>query len=191
MRRDQSPAIMNLRRIAIVVAAAGVAGFLQPFWMWILPTEFLNRIELPNSIGSVHVTAPDGRVFIASQPFGRVQRYGPSGFERSFAIDTHGGVFDVGVSPSGHILICSLRARALITYDQDGNEIGPRGPCSSVSNQGRMPDSSYYASQAKVPPIAQSWFAAFAIPLWHPIVAWLMIAAGGLYLKFNPRSRPG
>jgi hypothetical protein len=167
----------------------GVVGFLQPFWLF--PAEFLNRVELPNTLEAVRITAPDGRVFIASEPFSRVQRYGPSGFERGFAIDSRGGAFDAGVSPSGNILICSARAHGLITYDSDGVEISPREPCAfSVSNQGRIPSLNYYSSQAKVPFIALSWLAALAIPLWHPILAWLMIAAGGIYLKFRPRSRP-
>jgi hypothetical protein len=154
--------------------------------MHFISPEFLDGVELPNSLQAVRVTAPDGRVFIASGPMGRVQRYGPSGFERGFAIDTRGGAFDVGISPDGDLLICSVRARGLITYDQDGRETGDRQPCAyRESNHGRIP-SELNDSHAIVPFVALNWIAAIAVPLWHPIVAWLMIAASGLYLKFHP-----
>jgi hypothetical protein len=172
--------------IAMNVAAAcmlplGVMGFLaQPDLGQRLPPY----VELPNQLGSVRVTAPDGRVFIASIPTGRVQRYGPDGFERGFPVDSRGGYFDIGVSPSGDILICSGRARALITYDQDGREIGERKPCARNWSDGGLLPSPFYRARANVPAIASSWFATLAIPLWHPAAAWLMALVGFLILRF-------
>jgi hypothetical protein len=147
------------RKIAYGISIAGIVGFLQPFWLGSFPSEFLNRIEFPNTLDAVRLTAPDGRVFIVSEPFGRVQRYGPKSFQRGFKIDSRGGVVDAGISSSGNLLICSVRARGLITYDRDGAEIGQRLPCAyDVANHGRIPQSPLYNSEARLPLIAINWF---------------------------------
>src|SRR5271154_57337 len=104
------------RKLATSLICLGVFGFLSPFLIFYLPAGLFDNVELPNSIGSVAVTAPDGRAFVASEPFGRVQRYGPDGFELGFRVASQGGAFEIGVSPRGEILICSTRAKALITY---------------------------------------------------------------------------
>jgi hypothetical protein len=44
-----------------------------------------------------------------------------------------------------------------------------------------------YSGDAKVPDIAFSWFATRAVPLWHPMLAWLMVLVAGLYLKSRYR----
>lgn len=155
----------------------------------LLPNRLLDRIELPNSLGATRVAAPDGRVFIVSEPFGRVQRYGPSGFERGFAVDSRGGKMEAGMSREGHLLICSARAgHLLIAYDPDGGEIGPRRPCEpNTAHGGRLPDVPVFATSARAPVIADSWLATLAVPLWHPFTGWAMAAAGVLYLRFRPR----
>jgi len=179
-------------RIAWAIAMAGLVGFFIPFLLafGIIPNRFLDRIELPNSLQSVRVTAPDGRVFVVSEPLGRVQRYGPSGFERSFAVDSRGGAMEAGMSATGNLLICSARAgHVLITYNPDGQEIGYRQPCEpSTAHHGQLPDTPSYVANAKVPRIADSWLAALAVPLWHPFSGWLMAACGGLYLEYRRRA---
>ena len=74
--------------LAICLLPLGVVGFLAQLG---LGERVSPDVELPNQFGSVKVTAPDGRVFIASVPVGRVQRYGPDGFERGFPVDSRGG----------------------------------------------------------------------------------------------------
>lgn len=175
-------------RIATVVAVVGVGGFLFQFMAGAIPNQILDRIELPNSLGAARVTAPDGRVFIVSEPFGRVQRYGPAGFERGFAVDSRGGAMQTGMSLAGHLLICSARAgHSLIAYDPDGREVGERQPCTSGAG-GLLPDARNYPQNAKVPTIANSWLAALAVPLWHPFTGWAMAAAAALYLRFRGRT---
>jgi len=175
----------------MVVAIAGTAGFLFQGLVGLgaIPQQLLDGIELPNSPTAVRIAAPDGRVFIVSESVGRVQRYGPSGFERSFGVDARGGFIEAGMSAAGNLLICSSRAgHMLITYDPDGKEIGVRRPCEpSTAHQGRLPDTSEFASKARVPRIADSWLAALALPLWHPFSGWLMAAGAGLYLYHRRR----
>ena len=179
-------------RIALAVAVAGVAGFLFQGLVGLgaIPQRLLDGIELPNSPTAVRIAAPDGRVFIVSEAVGRVQRYGPSGFERSFAVDARGGFFEAGMSAAGNLLICASRAgHVLITYDPDGKEIGERRPCQpNTARQGRLPDTSEFAAKARVPTIADSWLAALAFPLWNPYSGWLMAAGAGLYLRFRKRT---
>jgi hypothetical protein len=179
------------RTVARCVAAVGIIGFLLPLGLGVFPDEWLNATELPNALGSARVTAPNGRVFVASEPLGRVQRYGPEGFERGFYVDGQGGAFDIGVSEAGDVLICSVRARALIIYTEDGVETARRGPCTfNDANGGLIPASRHYERNARVPEVALGWFGLLAVPLWHPFVAWFMILMGGLFLKYRTARPP-
>jgi hypothetical protein len=175
--------------IAIFLFVIGMAGFAQ-LELGRLPHDW----EIPNSLQSVKVTAPDERVFVASAPTGRVQRYGPNGFERGFKVDSHGGHFEIGVAPSGDIVVCSTRGRARIVYDRDGIERGERGRCETEQkNRGLLP-SPVYRPLADVPVFATSWIAALAVPLWHPFAAGLVALIGMLMLGVlgaGARIRPG
>ncbi|WP_316181821.1 MULTISPECIES: hypothetical protein [unclassified Bradyrhizobium] len=170
--------------VARCAVALGIIGFLLPLGLGVFPDDWLNAIELPNALGSARVAAPNGRVFVASEPLGRVQRYGPQGFERGFYVGSQGGAFDIGVSDAGDVLICSVRARALIVYTQDGVETARRGPCTfNDANGGLMPASRSYERNARVPEIAFGWFGLLAVSLWHPFIAWFMALMGALFLK--------
>ena len=162
----------------------GIAGFFVPFGMRFFG-KFLDQVELPNSLGAFRIAAPDGRVFIVSEPLLRVQRYGPSGFERGFAIDPGSKSFNVGISQSGDLLICSEHAPGLITYSPDGVEVGMRAPC--TYNTAIVHFELSTGGHAQVPAIAFNWFAVMAVPLWHPVMGWLVALAAGLFLKFRPR----
>jgi hypothetical protein len=177
------------RKLANSMIALGAFGFFAPILLVFLPDGFLKFVEFPNSIGAVRITAPDGRVFVASEPLARIQRYGPDGFELGFHVTSQGGAFEVGVSPRGEILVCAARGRALIVYDADGLELGMPMPCQfSVAHNGLIPSSSHYSSSIQVPAIATGWFAAAAILLWHPFVAWLMALCGIAWSKTLDKS---
>ena len=174
------------KAVATGLMLLGALGWLSHFYVISIATKRLDRAELPNSLASARVTSPDGRVFIASEPFARVQRYGPQGFELGFQVASQGGAFELGVSPEGEVQICSARGKVLFTYSADGSAAKELGPCEfNVSHNGLLPRPSYlvYASDAKVPAIASSWLATLAIPLWHPFVSWVMFIAGGLWLN--------
>jgi hypothetical protein len=169
-------------KIKVTILLIGIVCFVIPN----LPVP--SDVELPNTLTSAEIAAPDGRVYIANQFNARVQRYGPHGFERGFTVDSQGGPFDIGVSPSGNILICSARTRLLIAYDPDGEDIGVRGPCDVDPHTGLIP-SPNYRPRADVPFIASSWYMRLAIPLWHPAIAYFMLVLGALLLIFmRPRN---
>jgi hypothetical protein len=158
-------------KLGICIIAVGVFGFSEPFWVQLFP---LDHFELPNTIQSNRLTAPDGRVFIVSSPIFRVQRYGPEGFEKGFLV---GKVSSSAMSPFGFLLICSPGGQ-LRTYSLDGYEAPSRGSC-----QGGLSHTFYsYPSKAKVPAIAFNW-TAFVLPLWHPLVALVVVLLGYLLLK--------
>jgi hypothetical protein len=166
----------------------GAGGFLFPFvcpkLLSSLPLEVARQIELPNSLGSIKVAAPDGRVFIVSEPSARIQRYGPAGFELGFEVDSQGRSLQAGVTERGEIVVCAVRLRQLLTYTADGLEVGERMPCNfDKSGHGRILTASHFTSRAVVPEIATGWLAAILIPLWHPFVAWVILVAGGVWLK--------
>ena len=105
-----------------------------------------------------------------------MQRYGPEGFEKGFLVRTK--VHESAMSASGNVLICSP-AFELLTYTPDGAEVPPIGSC-----RDRF-EGSYFSDpgDAKVPTIAFNWFSALAVPLWHPLAAWIMLFFGLLLFK--------
>ena len=150
----------------------------------LFPSELIDHFELPNAIiQSNRLTAPDGRVFIVSRPF-RVQRYGPEGFEKGFWV---GKAYSSAMSASGNILVCTYGG-LLLTYTPDGNKLSPAGSCKG----GYQGLSFSYPSNAKVPAIAFNWFSALAVPLWHPVVGWIIAIFGFLLLRISsPLKRGG
>lgn len=178
---------MASKKLASCIIAVGWLGFLAPVWMQWIPGELLDGIELPNALWADRLTAPDGRVFIVSSPNARVQRYGPEGFEKGFMYRRK--AFKFGLSESGDILICAAGGE-LLTYNPDGAELPPRGSCSR-DHRFDVSTSSHH-SNAKVPAIACNLFLALAVPLWHPVVAWVVSLFGFLLLKLSspPSSDP-
>jgi hypothetical protein len=169
---------------AFCIGVIGMLGFLEAAWIFTFPSGLSDRFELPNDpIEGVRLAAPDGRVFIASPPFARIQRYGPEGFEKGFSYGHKASKF--GMSASGNILICTVSG-SLLTYSPDGAELLPRGFCS-----GRFEaSSSSHPGHAKVPRIAFNWFSAMAVPLWHPLAGWLTAVLGGILLKLSSLRKP-
>jgi hypothetical protein len=173
-RAWQSSRIKPVGLLAFCVSAVGLLGFVEAAWIDLFPAEFLSCFELPNDpFQGVHLTAPDGRVFIISPAIARVQRYGADGFELGFMYQRK--AFRFGMSGSGNLSICAT-AGELLTYSPDGEEVLPRGSC---RDRFEVP-SSYYSSQAHVPTISFNWFSALAVPLWHPVAGWAFILLGGL-----------
>jgi hypothetical protein len=171
-----------LGKLAICIITVGVLGFFEPFWIRLFPRELLDHFELPNMLQAVRLAAPDGRVFIVSSPILRVQRYGPEGFEKGFMVGRK--VSWSKISASGKVLICSPSGE-LLTYTPDGDELPPRGSCRDRFFEG---SSFSYLTRAKFPEIAFNWFSALAMPLWHPIIGWVIAVFG--YLLFKLSSPP-
>jgi hypothetical protein len=182
--REWQAAANNLpRKLAICIGGACMLAFLEPIWIYLFPSQLLEHVELPNAPRGVRLTAPDGRVFVVSSPIARVQRYGPDGFEKGFMYGRK--AFTFGMSASGNILICAVPS-ILLTYSPDGEEVPPRGSC----KDGFITSSSSFPSHAKVPTIAFNWFSALAVPLWHPVAAWLsMVFVGLLFYLVEPYRR--
>jgi hypothetical protein len=176
-----------LGKVAICFIAVGLLGFFEPFWIHLFPRELLDHFELPITLWADRLTAPDGRVFIVS--FLRVQRYGPEGFEKGFMVGRNSRS---AMSASGNVLICSPGGE-LRTYTPDSGELPPRGTC-----RHRFEGAAYfyYHSDAKVPAIAFNWFSAVAVPLWHPVVGWVIglfwqLAFQSFFRVRAPESNPG
>jgi hypothetical protein len=172
-----------LANVAIGISAVGVLGFFAAVvWIGSIPSRFIDRVELPNSLGAVRLVAPDGHVFVVSIPAARVQRYGPEGFEKGFMY--HRKAFAFGMAASGNVLICAT-ADELLTFSPEGAEILPRGKCGA----GFEWPTSTYVSEAKVPRIAFNWLSVLAVPLWHPWVACAFAIVGGLLLQTASEGR--
>jgi hypothetical protein len=166
----------SFEKTALCIIVVGVIAFSEPGWLALLTHELLDHFELPNTILQAdRLTAPDGRVFILSRPIERVQRYGPDGFEKGFLV---GKASSSAMSASGNILTCSPGGE-LFTFTPDGDLVQPRDSCRDGLGRSFLS----YPRNAKVPAIAFNWFSAVAVPLWHPVLGWIIAAFGYLLLK--------
>lgn len=112
----------------------------------------------------------------------RVQRYGPEGFEKAFLV---GKVSFAAISSAGNVVICSP-GHEMRTYSPDGDPLPPPRPCW----EGFEGAPTATPSAAKVPAIALNWLAALAVPLWHPVAAWLITMLGVALLKDPATAKP-
>ncbi len=178
-RHWRAPTTDYVRKLGLCIMAIGLLGFLEAFWLRLFPLE---HFELPNTIQALRLNAPDGRVFIVSSPIQRVQRYGPQGFEKAFLV---GKVSFAAISASGNVVTCSP-GNQMRTYSPDGDELPPPRPCWD----GFEGASTFTLSNTKVPAIAFNWFSALAVPLWHPIAAWVIGIFGVALLKDPATAKP-
>ncbi len=178
-RHWRAPTTDYVRKLGLCIMAIGLLGFLEAFWLRLFPLE---HFELPNTIQALRLTALDGRVFIVSSPIQRVQRYGPQGFEKAFLV---GKVSFAAISASSNVVTCSP-GNQMRTYSPDGDELPPRRPCW----EGFEGASTFTPSNTKVPAIAFNWFSALAVPLWHPIAAWVIGIFGVALLKDPATAKP-
>jgi hypothetical protein len=181
-RHWRAPTTDYVRKLGLCIIAIGGLGFLEAFWIRLFPHEVFDFFELPNTIQAVRLIAPDGRVFIVSSPIQRVQRYGPEGFEKGFLV---GKVSFAAISASGNVVTCSP-GNEMRTYSSDGDELSPRRTCW----EGFEGAPTSVPSNAKVPAIAFNWFSALAVPLWHPIAAWVIMMFGVALLKDFATAKP-
>lgn len=183
VREWHKPGTNWIGKLGICIAAAGILGFTEAFWINLIPETTLAHVELPNPPTGDRLVAHDGRVFIVNVPLARVQRYGSDGFEEGFSYGFGSKTSKFGITASGNILICTLGG-TLLTYSPDGVEIPPRASCKDS-----FPVSPSYQVRAKAPEIASNWFSALAVPLWHPVIGWLFIGLGGAISYISSMNR--
>jgi hypothetical protein len=155
-----------------ILGFTGLLGFMGPVW---IPEfgESLKNIELPNSIGATKVAADGVGVYVASVPLQRIQRYQPNGmFEMGWFVPASGGIFAVQAGADGMIEVCTARGRKLLIYSSDGQLRDTRNDCkySEIAS----------STDHKIRQGILGWA---LVPLWHPIIGWLMVASMFFYKR--------
>ena len=181
------------RRVFLALAVIGVLGFMCPFFLPHSGT-WLERVELPTFFETNTIALPDGGRLSATVPTERVQRYGSDGrFRNGWFVNARGGSFAIGLTRDGKVGICSARGREVLLFELDGRPFGDPRPCFGppgliprILQPADFPDVEVDLQQVVVakPPDA-SLLPLLLVPLWHPFIAWLMLAIGFVGLRFS------
>ena len=165
----------------VLLIAYGMLGFLGALMS---ATERLpwksEGTEFPMGRVDGAVIDADGLIYCPSTPWGRIQLYDrDKRFIRGWFVNAFGGVFRLHVNAQNHLEVATARGRMFYVFDREGHLL------SSASYEPRSyPDfDSWRGSVVWVPTPF------YLLPLTHPIVAWLVAAAGMLLVHAATRRR--
>jgi hypothetical protein len=181
------------RGIFLTLAVIGVLGFMCPFYLPHSGT-WLDHVELPTFFETSTIVLPDGGRLAATMPTQRVQRYGSDGrFQMGWFVPAKGGVFAIGMTRDGKVAVCTARGREILRYELDGRPLGDPRPC--FGPPGLIPrilqPADFPGVEVELRPAVgaerpnASLLAILMVPIWHPFVAWWMIAIGLVGLRFG------
>jgi hypothetical protein len=182
---------LSVRRLFLILFWTGIIGFVGAFFLPRVGAR-LAHVELPAFFETTTIRLPDGGFLRATLPTQRLQRYDRDGhFIAGWFVEAAGGHFMTGLTTDGNVAICTARGRHLDVYDLDGTRVGGRRACTARSQVGRyvLWPSDFDAAEislravAVVAPQHPSIASLVWVPLWHPLVAWLMAVVGALGLK--------
>jgi hypothetical protein len=147
----------------------------------------LQNVELPVVFDTTTIVGPGGKIFTATAPMARIQRYDREGrFETGWFVDSAGGIFAIGLTADGRIAVASTRTKQVEFFDTDGSPTGPPRPfmTSGGTLDGVLRPSNFqvegvtFVDPTEVDHPAAHWTTLVLFPLWHPFIAWLLVAAG-------------
>jgi hypothetical protein len=185
-----------LRRIAFALFLFGGFGFVG---MSLIPRmgHRLDYVELPAMFDTTTIALPDGGRLTATFPMGRLQVYGKDRFfQHGWFVNSKGGHFGIGLTSKDQIAVCSARSQQAEIYDLSGRSSGLVLPCNYSSKMGRILYPSLVSIESEKLQIVSEvnmptprLLTLLMVPLWHPIIAWLMALLGGFWLKSILRTR--
>ena len=157
---------------------------------------WLNADELPTFFETTTIGLPNGERLTATLPTQRLQHYGKTGqFINGWFAEAQGGNFGICLGIDNTIVVCTGRGGILLTYDLSGAQASAPRHYNKVGNVPVILQPSDFSDESVSlqPGIAvstpnASWLTFVLVPLWHPFVAWALIAMGlfGLhYTKSN------
>ena len=170
-----------------LLLAVGTLGWFAPL---ILPAaeNRLRHIELPAFYETTTIAGPAGQTFALTQHLARLQRYDLAGrFEAGWFVGSRGGKVSIGVTTDGKIAVAAARTRRVEFFNPDGSPAGPPRPFTRESENlmsEYLQPSEYRVegvtfetpSAAKNPSVR--WNTLVLLPLWSPVVAWVLLACG-------------
>jgi hypothetical protein len=163
----------------------------------ILPAmgSLLDGVELPAYFETTTIVGPGGGRYALTSHLSRVQRYGKAGrFEKGWFV-RGGGWVEIGLTTDDKIAVLVWRPRQVETFNPDGSLAVPP---TSFATQDKLtarrdylcPSEHYLCpseyliegvSLQNPTPVNNPgfrWNTLLLLPLWHPIVAWLLLTCG-------------
>jgi hypothetical protein len=180
-QRSASTLIWGIAGVALI--AYGLLGFFGAFLSATgrLPWRSEDTAFPMGWVDGAAIDA-DGLTYCPSPPWGRIQLYDrDKRFIRGWFVNAFGGVFRIHVNAQNHLEVATARRRMLYVFDREGHLL------SSASYEPRS-----YAD-------FDNWGGSviwiptpfYLLPLTHPVLAWLVAAAGMLLLTAATRQRRG
>ncbi len=173
---------------AAILLGIGITGFISPM---LIPAmgPLLRYVELPTLFQTKTIELPDGRMYTATEPLARIQRYDAKGrFEFGWFVESGAGTFSIGSTKDGHIVAASARTDRAQIFTIDGAQVGPARPYREISSSmfsmdALTPSNIDVAGIILVEPKIKyyprpSVYTLFLVPLWNPVVAWVLLVAG-------------
>ncbi|HEY1244181.1 MAG TPA: hypothetical protein VGF29_05050 [Hyphomicrobiaceae bacterium] len=176
--------------------ALGASGFgVVP--VIILPAmgSLLDGVELPAYFGTTTIVGPRGKRYALIRDLSRVQRYDKAGrFEKGWFVGG-GGWVEIGLTTDDKIAVLVWRPRQVEMFNPDGSPAGQPISFPTLAKVATRRDylcpsenllcpSEYLiegVSLQNPTPVNNPgfrWNTLLLLPLWHPIVAWLLLACG-------------
>jgi hypothetical protein len=190
--------------LAAIIAFVGAIGFIGPFFLRHTGDK-LKSVEFPAFLDTVTILGPDGRRFALNAPLQRVQRYSANGdFETGWFLDTAGGSAGIGLTDNDFIVIAPIRRRRFDFFMLDGAVARPSVPMSEMRrvefnrsrpiSAGALDETGIQIKPAQQVSNPTPSFTALALfPLWHPILAWLLMVGsliiGGVIVGPKPAAQ--
>jgi hypothetical protein len=185
----------GFRLLAGTVGVLAMTSFFAPWYMHLLPNDWLARIELPNA--ALEGVAPDreGDVFIASTVFSRIQKYSRDGvFERGWFVGSGGSVLALRFEAPATIKVCGARMKHVELFDTDGRRQAQisREPCNYAEFR-RQPPGAHRLRTELSPSVVvddENGSIRFTVApsllmflLWHPFVPWVVLVVTMIWVK--------
>jgi hypothetical protein len=170
-----------------VLLAIGAFGFCAPF---ILPVagNLLRHVELPAFYETAAIVGPGGQTFTLTQHLARLQRYDKAGhFEAGWFVDSKGGAVSLGTTTDGKIAVAAARSRRVEFFNPDGTTERPSMEFTRATKElmGRYLEPSEYrvdGATFETPVVVNNpavrWNTLLLLPLWNPVIAWLLLGGG-------------
>ena len=180
--------------------ALGALGFVTPPAILPAAGNLLDGVELPAYFHTTTILGPNGKRFALTSHLSRVQRYDRAGrFERGWFVNSGGGLVEIRLTTDGKIAVASWRPRQVELFNADGSSAGSPRRFSMETTKAMCPANTilclYLVAGMTVqnPTPADNpslrWNTVLLFPLWSPVIAWLLLACGGVIPALRERLR--
>jgi hypothetical protein len=181
VRRTKSAGTLICGVAGLLLIAYGMLGFFGAFLSATgrLPWRSEDTAFPMGRVEGAVIDA-DGLIYCPSPSWGRIQLYDrDKRFIRGWFVNAFGGEFRIHVNAQNQLEVATARRRMLYVFDREGHLL------SSASHEPQ----SYADFDSRTGSVIWIPTPFYLLPLTHPVVAWLVAAAGMLLLVTATRQR--